>query len=158
MVSIDVHSARKGDAATLSRLSRRLVEAGLEPAWTEARIERCRQREDSRVLVARAGAGIVGGALIDFEDEATHLGLLVVDTAWQRRGVGRRLMDAVHDASRAAGLPRITLEVRIGNDSGQRFYAALGYTPAGIIPRYYGPGEDALRFERILPAAELSRW
>lgn len=157
MASFDIQNARKGDATILARLSRRLVEAGLTPAWTEARIERCRSREDSRVLVARAGAGVIGGAILDFEDSAAHLGLLVIDGVWQRRGMGLQLITAVEASALAAGLPRIVLEVRSGNTGGRAFYAALGYQEVDVVARYYGPGEDAIRLRIDLPAGRISR-
>ncbi len=150
MASPEIHDARKGDAPSIARLSRRLVEAGLTPAWTEQRIERCRQREDSRVLVVRHGSQVIASVIVDFEDSAAHLGLLVVDGVWQRRGLGRQLLEAAERLARAAGLPRMVLEVRDGNAGGRAFYQSHGYQETGVVARYYGPTENAIRLAREL--------
>ena len=43
------------------------------------------------------------------------------------RGVGRLLMDAVHQAAQDLGCGKVTLEVARENVAGQRFYRRLGY-------------------------------
>lgn len=56
-----------------------------------------------------------------------HVADLVVDVAWRRRGVGRRLMDAVAKWARAQGAAQLVLTVWHGNRGAQRFYRALGF-------------------------------
>lgn len=66
-----------------------------------------------------------------------------VDPAWQRRGVGRRLMDAMLAIADAFGGP-VFLEVRTDNDAAIAMYEAYGFTIMGKRPNYYQPsGADA---------------
>jgi ribosomal protein S18 acetylase RimI-like enzyme len=153
MESVTLAPARHGDPARLASMSRRLVEAGLEPCWTAGRIERHLGREDSVVLVARDGGGIVGFAIMEFGDEAAHLNLLAVEPAHRRRGLGRRLVGWLEATARVAGTFTIRLEVRGGNRSAHAFYRALGYRENGWAPGYYQGAEDALRFVRDLTLA-----
>jgi ribosomal protein S18 acetylase RimI-like enzyme len=153
MAALELVLARRGDAVYLAQMSRRLVEAGLEPCWTERRIDRQRADPDSLVLTARIGATIGGFAIMQYGDEAAHLNLLAVEKVHQRRGIGRALVAWLEDTARAAGVFRIRLEVRAGNQAAQDFYAALGYREAGWVSGYYQGEEDALRFERDLAVA-----
>ena len=150
MALIDIQPARRGDATALALLSRRLVEAGLDPAWTDRRIEQARQNDDSRVFVARRGQGIVGGAILEFLGGAAHLSLLVVDPQVQRTGLGRRLMAECEHAARVAGCHRMELEVREGNRPALAFYQACGYRTSHQRDGYYGPTESAVCLTRDL--------
>ena len=150
MALIDLQLARRGDAAGIAGLSRRLVEAGLDPAWTDRRIEQVRQHSDSRVFVARRGQGIVGGAVLEFMGGAAHLSLLVVDPQVQRKGLGRRLMAECEHSARLAGCHRMDLEVREGNQPALAFYQACGYRISHHRDGYYGPTESAVCLTRDL--------
>jgi ribosomal protein S18 acetylase RimI-like enzyme len=153
MESMTLAPARRGDAARLAAMSRRLVEAGLEPCWTAGRIERHVARDDSVVLVARDGGGIAGFAIMEFGDEAAHLDLLAVEPVHRRRGLGRRLVGWLEETARVAGTFTIRLEVRGGNRAAHAFYRALGYRENGWARGYYQGAEDALRFVRDLASA-----
>jgi len=133
-------------------MSRRLIEVGLEPCWTEERIERHRLDPDSVVLTARVAGGIGGFAIMQYGDAAAHLNLLAVEKVHQRHGIGRVLVAWLEDTARGAGVFRVRLEVRGSNVVAQRFYAALGYAERGWIAGYYQGEDDALRFERDLSA------
>jgi ribosomal-protein-alanine N-acetyltransferase len=150
MAQIELQPARRGDAAAIAQLSRRLVEAGLDPAWTDRRIDEVRQNPDARVYVARRGQGIVGGAVLEFMGGAAHLSLLVVDPQVQRMGLGRRLMAECEHAARVAGCHRMDLEVREGNQSALTFYQRCGYRISHQRDGYYGPTESAVCLTRAL--------
>ncbi|HEY0833446.1 MAG TPA: GNAT family N-acetyltransferase [Azospirillum sp.] len=59
------------------------------------------------------------------------LSALAVDPAWRRRGVARRLLDAVYERARTIGFDRVTLHVWADNAPARRLYDAQGFTPAG---------------------------
>jgi ribosomal protein S18 acetylase RimI-like enzyme len=62
---------------------------------------------------------------------------LAVAPAHRGCGVGRRLLEAVEAAARAAGCCKITLEVRDDNLSAQRLYRALGYGDGAAPHRFW---------------------
>jgi len=70
---------------------------------------------------------------------------IVVDRASQRRGVGRKLLEALIVAAAEAGVERLMLEVRASNRAAIALYESAGFTLDGVRKLYYRePEEDAL--------------
>jgi ribosomal-protein-alanine N-acetyltransferase len=142
--------ARKHDAAHLAAMSRRLIEAGLEPCWTKDRIERSLKHEDSVVLTARIHGQIGGFGIMQYGDNAAHLNLLAVEPMHRRHGIGLKLVRWLEDTARGAGTFIIELEVRAINAGARAFYQALGYEETRLMQGYYQNVEDAIRLTRDL--------
>jgi ribosomal-protein-alanine N-acetyltransferase len=92
-----------------------------------------------------------------FGDDHAHLNLLAVRPAWQRRGVGRRMLDWLEESARVAGISAIHLEVRASNATGRRFYRALGFQEVALLPRYYSGREAAIWMAHDLRTLTRSR-
>jgi len=56
----------------------------------------------------------------------------------------------VEESAVIAGLFRINLEVRAGNQEARSFYTRLGYKENGRVPGYYSGVEDAIKLTRDL--------
>jgi ribosomal protein S18 acetylase RimI-like enzyme len=140
------------DAAAIASLSRRLIEAGLPPSWPAERVLCHIKRADSVVLTARFQTTLAGFAIMQFGDDRAHMNLLAVESAHQRRSLGRQLMNWLHESALVAGTFVLGLELRATNTAAQRFYEALGYRPGAVMPGYYQGREDALRMSLDLRA------
>jgi len=99
-------------------------------------------REDTRVLlVARDAAGaVVGSAQLELavRPNARHraeVAKVMVHTQARRQGIGRALMRAVEAEARRRGRTTLALDTRRG-DHAERLYAGVGWTLAGVIPKY----------------------
>lgn len=73
-----------------------------------------------------------------------HITVVGVRRAWQRRGLGQRVLAALLAEGQRRGAARATLEVAAGNAAGQALYAKAGFRTAGHRRRYYRNGDDAL--------------
>jgi GNAT superfamily N-acetyltransferase len=62
---------------------------------------------------------------------------LFVDPRWQRRGVGRRLVDDAVQLLRSAGCDRLWVT---GNPHASAFYRAAGFVGSESIATEFGPG------------------
>ncbi|MDQ0991581.1 GNAT family N-acetyltransferase [Streptomyces sp. V3I7] len=92
----------------------------------------------AEVLLARSmGMRRLVGVVItlsrhpDPADPDPWIGLLMVDTAVQRQGYGRRIAEAVEDRFRAQGRSAVRLAVLDDNTQGLAFWTALGYEAIG---------------------------
>lgn len=85
-------------------------------------------------------------------DEAEILTLAVAPEA-RRRGVARRLLQAASRQAAGRGAARLFLEVAVGNAAARGLYEGAGFTVAGLRPRYYADGGDALVLSRRLCGA-----
>jgi ribosomal-protein-alanine N-acetyltransferase len=72
-----------------------------------------------------------------------------VDPAYQRRGIGERLLREV-EARSARSVPRLQLMVRQSNLPALHLYRKLNYAIVETWPRYYEDGEDAYVMEKAL--------
>ena len=128
--------------------------AGLSPAWSVEGFEAELRRPDGRGFVARDASGTVRGYGIArlLADEVEILSL-VVDGALRRRGLGRRLLEALLVAGARSGAQVAHLEVRVGAAAARALYAAAGFGEIGRRPRYYADGEDAMLLRRDDPGA-----
>lgn len=153
--------ARGADLPRIADLSRRVIEAGLPPSWTVARLDRSRRQPETMLLVAhardlardpRAPFQFAGFGIMAYGESRAHLNLLGVEPRVQRHGIGRRLLQWLEATALEAGTFEITLEVRASNAGAQAFYHALGYATVGRIDGYYQGRDDALRLRRDLRA------
>ena len=130
---LHIRAAGVTDAAELARLSAQLGYP-CEPAAMRQRLERLTARADHAVLVASIDAGAllagwvhVGAGLWLESGECAEILGLVVDTAARRGGVGRRLIGAAEQWSRAAGFERIVVRSNAVRPEAHAFYPSLGY-------------------------------
>ena len=76
---------------------------------------------------------------------------VAVTSACRRRGIGRRLLDALDGVADEKHLSELQLEVRASNAPAIALYTALGYEIAGRRKNFYRkPTEDALLMNKSL--------
>ncbi len=76
--------------------------------------------------------------------------MFAVDRSARGLGVGRALMDAFLERSRARGFRRVTLEVRVSNVGAIRFYTRYRYSVIDLLRSYYSDGENGYHMARDL--------
>ena len=76
--------------------------------------------------------------------------MFAVDRPWRTRGVGSRLMETFFERSRARGLRRVTLEVRVSNATAIRFYTRYRFSVVDLLRGYYSDGENGYQMARDL--------
>ena len=86
-------------------------------------------------LLGEDAAGLAGCVYVEVRGARSYLGLLSVDPARQRAGLGRWLVAAAEDYSRKAGC--CAMDLRIISPRAESllpFYKHLGYTKTGTAP------------------------
>lgn len=84
-------------------------------------------------LVAERDGEIVGTVMAGYEGHRGWINYLGVAPALQRGGLGRRLMDEAEARLRAAGCPKINLQVRPDNRAAIAFYERIGFAVEGAV-------------------------
>ena len=81
-----------------------------------------------------------------------HLHNIAVHPDHQGKGVGRQLLEKIDEYCHQHDLHKILLEVRRDNENARRLYLGMGYQSVGTRKDYYGPGQDAYLFTKVLAA------
>ncbi len=68
-----------------------------------------------------------------YEGHRGWINYLAVDPSQRRTGLGRTLMTEAERVLRAAGCPKINLQVRPENKEAGAFYEAIGFSVGGSI-------------------------
>lgn len=84
-------------------------------------------------LVAIIDGVVAGTVMAGYEGHRGWVNYLAVSPDHQRRGVGRAMMQEVERLLRAAGCPKINLQVRATNQSVIAFYKAIGFVVDDVI-------------------------
>jgi ribosomal protein S18 acetylase RimI-like enzyme len=84
-------------------------------------------------LVAVADSQIIGSVMAGYEGHRGWINYLAVDPAHRLGGVGRQLMAEAERLLRAAGCPKINLQVRSTNAAVIAFYRAIGFAVDDVV-------------------------
>lgn len=116
------------------------------------------------LLVARDARGIAGSvqlhpAWAPNQPHRAEIAKLLVHRRARRTGLGTRLMHAAERTAREAGFGLLTLDAKRGGPA-EALYRRLGWTAAGIIPRYAidpdgkAPHDTVIFYKEIAQAAD----
>lgn len=99
-------------------------------------------------LVAHLGKALVGSAGLDVQGEAGLLRSVAVDEAHRGLGLGKRLVEAMEDHARAAGMR----ELYLLTTTAENFFSGLGYRK---VPREQAPADIAAteQFTSLCPSS-----
>ncbi len=132
--------ATQGDIAALVRLinaAYRVEDFFINGDRTNERDVRARIEAPGAaflVIDGPAGTGLAGAVYVEIRGSRGYFGLLSVDPARQKQGLGRALVDAVTSHCRAAGCRVLDIDVVNLRQELPAFYEALGFVPAGTAP------------------------
>ena len=96
------------------------------------------------------GEDMLGYAVLMRVVDEVELLTIAIAATHQRKGLGRRLLDAVKDIARGMDMRRMLLEVRPSNAAALRLYGSAGFRESGRRRGYYQSGngrEDAILME-----------
>ncbi|MBZ5698206.1 MAG: GNAT family N-acetyltransferase [Acidobacteriia bacterium] len=90
--------------------------------------------EKGKFLLAEDGPSLAGCVYVELRGERGYLGLLSVDPARQRSGLGRQLVAAAEDFFRGAGCRFSDLSIVNVRKDLPGYYRSLGYVETGTMP------------------------
>jgi len=130
---------RFADESDIDALNPVINRAFAVEAWfiTGERVSPQRTREYmqmGRFLLAEDSGAIIGCVYVELRGERAYLGLLSVDPAHQKTGLGRRLVAAAEEFAREMGAHHMDLTVVNLRTALPPYYEKLGYTIVGAEP------------------------
>lgn len=120
-------------------------------SWTKRVLANCFKPNYQGWVMSHQKA-ISGFAIILRKIDECELLVIAIMPAYQRRGLGKRLLTAIFKIMASTQIRRMHLEVRCSNEKAICFYRALGFEEVGIRSQYYPVNvidqkrEDALLF------------
>jgi predicted N-acetyltransferase YhbS len=93
-----------------------------------------RMMQKGKFLLAEEGGGLLGCVYLELRGERAYFGLLAVDPARQKKGLGQRLIREVEDAAREAGCRFMDIQIVNLRAELPPFYRRLGYSETGTAP------------------------
>ena len=141
----EISLAVVADAAAIAELSRDTIERGLPWSWNVRRVARSIRDRSTNVVVARQARGLLGFAIMKYDDEEAHLLLLAVHAAARRKGIGSALLEWLEVTVAVSGIGIVRLETRANNEGARLFYRRHGFEVVGMQHGYYQGLEDALQ-------------
>jgi len=104
-------------------------DVGLTRPWNDAHadLRRAVAGPASEVLAAVRAGELVATAMVGHDGHRGWIYYLAVRPDAQRRGYGRRMMQACEEWLTNRGIPKVNLMVRGDNALAHDFYAAIGY-------------------------------
>ncbi len=108
---------------------------GLVVPWNDPRrdIERKRKIQPEMFLVAHSENRIIATVMAGYEGHRGWINYLAVHPQHRRAGIGKRMMDEAESRLRAAGCPKINLQVRSNNSAVIHFYEQIGFKPDDVV-------------------------
>jgi GNAT superfamily N-acetyltransferase len=85
-------------------------------------------------FVAEQDRLLIGSIYVELRGERSYVGLLAVDPAQQRTGIGSRLMTAAEEYARANGCRAMDLQIVNVRPELAAFYRRRGYVETGVAP------------------------
>ncbi|MCC7252239.1 ribosomal protein S18-alanine N-acetyltransferase [Hyphomicrobium sp.] len=136
-------------AAEIARLHGELF----SPAWSEESVKALLDHPASTAFMAMVGGApktCVGFVLAQLAADEAEILTIGVAKDWQRKGIGRRLVEGVARAAQRAEAKKLYLEVAADNDAAMELYRRAGFLGTGLRRGYYarpgGAAVDAVTF------------
>jgi [ribosomal protein S18]-alanine N-acetyltransferase len=159
---VHIRPAIVADIPIIMMLERQSATAG---HWTEAQYRQVfRHESPARIglvseaappsasgLKSDAGTGILGFLVAQHLAPEWELENLVVAPQARRKGIGKRLLNALLATARKTHSSAVFLEVRDSNAPARALYEKAGFKQVGRRYSYYtNPSEDAILYRRTL--------
>ena len=119
-------------------------------AWSEGMLSEVLKAPYQWSVLAEEDGEIYGYACLFSLFETAELLNIAVDIPYRGRGIGEKLLAAIHNQAKEMGAERILLEVRTSNTPAIALYRKYGYEKIAVRKHYYANGEDADIMEKKL--------
>lgn len=110
-------------------------DCGLAVPWNDPRkdIQRKLTVQPEMFLVGFSDDQLIASAMAGYDGHRGWINYLAVHPDYRHAGLGRLMMEKAEASLRAAGCPKINLQVRSSNTAVIEFYNALGFKADDVV-------------------------
>ena len=161
-LAISVRRALPADAPAVAKLVNRAyqVESSFVDGDRTTATEIVALMEQGHFIVLECSGGLAAAVFMDLTGEGGYLGMLSVDPAFQKHGLGTRLVRIVEALCEAAGCGAVRLRIINIREELARWYRSLGYEETGTSPYEHRPVKQPVHFiemrKTLRPVTQLS--
>lgn len=119
-------------------------EAFVEQAWNLEMLKSEFQKENTLILLLRKDQSKIGYLLMRRILDEGELLRIAVRPAYQKKGLGKYLLESLFKKAKSQRIRKIFLEVSERNISALKLYQRVGFQKVGLRKHYYGFNESAL--------------
>ncbi|HET6619814.1 MAG TPA: GNAT family N-acetyltransferase [Dongiaceae bacterium] len=157
--AVAIRTATAFDLALLAELHAAIFRAPWDQPWSAQSFAEVLAMPGACAWLSIENGAPVGFVLARFIRDEGEILLTGTLPPARRRGHAARMMRAVLDSARAAGVTALFLEHAASNHAAGALYRRFGFSPIGRRRAYYarrgGAGEDAVALRCDLSAAEI---
>lgn len=118
-----------------------------------------RNKHTAFFLMAHTAQAAVAFIGISKRNDSLHVTNIATIPTYQKQGIATFLIQTVMDLAKQLKRRRITLEVRMSNETAKSLYRKLGFRDGRIKRNYYhSDGEDALDMIYLLDENEMGEY
>lgn len=132
---LDIRKAEPKGIAALVGLEKSLYQG--QTPWTMSVFQGELTKVNALYIVVAHSNILLAVIGIRFNRSEAHVTILMVDSAWQKLGLGTYLMNLAIDIAKNKKCKELSLEVRADNLPAQNLYQKLGFVVTFIWPNYY---------------------
>ena len=132
MRKMEIRPFEAGDSAAVVQL---WTDCGLVVPWNDPRkdIQRKLTVQPEMFLVGCLRGHIIASVMAGYDGHRGWINYLAVHPEHQRSSVGRHMMEEAESRLRAAGCPKINLQVRSNNAAAIEFYKQIGFKTDDVV-------------------------
>jgi len=132
MIHMEIRAFKPGDEEAVVLL---WTECGLVVSWNDPYrdIQRKLNVQADMFLVACLDGQIIATVMAGYDGHRGWVNYLAVHPRHRRKGIGRQMMDEAEACLRAAGCPKINLQVRSNNSAVIEFYRRIGFKIDDVV-------------------------
>ena len=144
-MSMNIRAWEEKDISRIEEIER----ACFRDPWTRTDLEGVVKFSCYQSFLAEEGGQVCGYGCMIALFETAEIANVAVDLPFRKRGIGRKILLAMHEKAKELGASEALLEVRKSNAAAIALYESEGYIPYGIREKYYGD-EDAVLMRKEL--------
>ena len=145
-MTMTIRAWTKEDIAVIAEIERK----SFSDPWTEDMLRDTLRFPIYHTFLAEEGGQVCGYSCLIVLFEDAELANIAVSSVCRGQGIGKLLMEQMHEKAKALGAERVLLEVRVSNQNAIGLYEKYGYVRYGKREKYYADGEDAYLMVKTL--------